>query len=147
MRRPALAFLRRRNAERHMGCVPLEALTIVSQRNRCLFTDVGNRSCDASCATSLLIRGTIRLDRKRRRLAEKTLGINGGPTDLTPSQCCSISLSVLPDSAKITATQSPIIPAGMIAGASFSGPPLLVSVMKRRLRTQNARVLPMAVAR
>ncbi|ACI94863.1 hypothetical protein OCAR_7768 [Afipia carboxidovorans OM5] len=53
---------------------------------------------------------------------------------------------VRPGSAKIAATQSPIIPAGMIAGASSSGPSLLVPVMKRRLRAQNARVLPSAVA-
>jgi len=38
---------------------------------------------------------------------------------------------VRPGSAKIAATQSPIIPAGMIAGASSSGSPSLASVMKQ----------------
>ena len=47
--------------------------------------------------------------------------------------------------AKITAARSPIIPAGIIAGAPFSGPFSLESVMNRRLRSQKARVLPSAV--
>ena len=48
-------------------------------------------------------------------------------------------------SAKITSARSPIIPAATKAGAFFSGPSLLVSVFKRRLRFQNLRVCPSAV--
>jgi len=46
---------------------------------------------------------------------------------------------------KIAAARSPSIPAGMIAGAPLSGPSLLESVIERKLRSQNARVLPSAV--
>src|SRR5712664_1750323 len=57
----------------------------------------------------------------------------------------SIILAISSGAAKITAARSPIMPAGMIAGAPFSGPSLLESVLKRRLRSQKARVLPSAV--
>ena len=57
----------------------------------------------------------------------------------------SIILAISSGAAKITAARSPIMPAGMIAGTSLSGPSLLESVMKRRFRSQKARVLPFAV--
>src|SRR5258705_5835149 len=57
----------------------------------------------------------------------------------------SIILAISSGAAKITDALSPIIPAGMIAGAPFSGPPWLESVLNRRLRSQKARVLPSAV--
>jgi hypothetical protein len=57
----------------------------------------------------------------------------------------SIILAISSGAAKITAARSPIMPAGMIAGTSFCGPSLLESVIKRRLRSQKARVLPSAV--
>src|SRR6266850_3305940 len=44
----------------------------------------------------------------------------------------SIILAISSGAAKITAARSPIMPAGMIAGAPFSGPSLLESVTKRR---------------
>jgi hypothetical protein len=57
----------------------------------------------------------------------------------------SIILPISSGAAKITAARSPIIPAGMIAGTPPCGPWSPESVMKRRLRSQNARVLPSAV--
>jgi hypothetical protein len=48
-------------------------------------------------------------------------------------------------SAKITSARSPIIPAPTMTGAFFSGPRPLASVIKRRLRSQNLRVCPLAV--
>jgi hypothetical protein len=57
----------------------------------------------------------------------------------------SIIMVISAGAAKITAARSPIIPAGMIAGAPLSGPSLLESVMNRKLRSQKARVLPSAV--
>src|SRR5258708_38190537 len=57
----------------------------------------------------------------------------------------SIILLISSGVAKITAARSPNMPAGMIAGAPLSGPSLPESGMKRRLRSQNARVLPSAV--
>jgi hypothetical protein len=56
----------------------------------------------------------------------------------------SIILVVSSGAAKITEAL-PIIPAGIIAGAPFSGPSLLESVLNRKLRSQKARVLPSAV--
>lgn len=151
MRRPSLAFLRRRNAERHPG------------RHNPTFADLSHsRGLRSSCnkdAASLLMSAIGLVTRHARRLfyqfAEQPGPIAKGDalrttiwastgarrTDLTISQCCSISLSVFPGSATIAATQSPIIPAGMIAGVSSPGLSLFVSVMKRRLRSQNAGVL------
>ncbi len=57
----------------------------------------------------------------------------------------SIILVISSGAAKITEALSPIIPAGMIAGAPFSGPSWLESVLKRRLRSQKARVFSSAV--
>src|SRR5258708_17482952 len=56
----------------------------------------------------------------------------------------SIILLISSGVAKITAARSPNMPAGMIAGAPLTGPSLPESVMKRRLRSQKARVLPSA---
>jgi len=46
----------------------------------------------------------------------------------------SIILVISSGAAKITATRSPSLPAGMMAGAPFAGPSWLESVMKRRLQ-------------
>ncbi len=56
-----------------------------------------------------------------------------------------VTLLISSGAAKITAALSPIIAAGIIAGAPFSGPSLPESVMNRRLRSQKARTFPSAV--
>jgi hypothetical protein len=81
---------------------------------------------------------------------------NAMPKDLTIASVIAISYRelqhlfavsalILLGSAKITSPRSPIIPALTNAGAFFSGPSLLASVFKRRLRSQNLRVCPSAV--
>src|SRR6516165_3717363 len=57
----------------------------------------------------------------------------------------SIVLLISSGAAKITSARSPIIPAATSAGTPFCGPSFPASVFKRRLRSQNARVLPSAV--
>src|SRR5207248_3056174 len=57
----------------------------------------------------------------------------------------SIIFVISSGAAKITSARSPIIPAGVIAGVPFSGPSLPESVLRRRLRSQNACVFPSAV--
>ena len=47
---------------------------------------------------------------------------------------------------KMTSALSPIIPAGTSAGAPFVGPSSLESVLSRKLRSQNFRFFPSAVA-
>ena len=47
---------------------------------------------------------------------------------------------------KIMSARSPIIPAPTSAGASLVGPSSLESVLRRRLRSQNLRFFPSAVA-
>src|SRR5882724_11841211 len=58
---------------------------------------------------------------------------------------CEINALISSGAAKITEARSPIMPAPTIAGAPFSGPSLLESVLKRRFRSQKSRVLPSAV--
>ena len=52
---------------------------------------------------------------------------------------------ISPGSAKITSARSPIIPAPTKAGAFLSGPSPLVSVLIRRLRSQNLCSCPFAI--
>ena len=74
------------------------------------------------------------------------LGHHHDGAEIVPAQHRrSINFTISSGAEKITAARSPIIPVGTIAGASFSGPSSLVSVLKRRLRSQKARVLPSAV--
>src|SRR5260370_18826977 len=57
----------------------------------------------------------------------------------TAQHLLSMNFPISSGEEKIAAARSPSIPAGMIAGAPLSGPPLLESVIKRKLCSQNAR--------
>jgi len=117
MQRPALAFLRRRNAERHPGRhnPPLAdaclSRRLRSSRNETTASLQISAIGDVSCATSpLSFRGTIRRDCKTTMPSGQNAGYRREP-DGPPSSLAMLldKPVVFPGSAKIIATRSPII--------------------------------------
>jgi hypothetical protein len=108
----------------------------------------GIGALDGQHGMSSAISSVVRRRRRRhliRRRLHRRVGSRLRHDVARVQHRASIIPAISSGAAKITAERSPIMPAGMIAGTSFSGPSLLESVIKCRLRSQKARVLPSAV--